>query len=187
MTSDIIVSATLDQVFATLTDYERYADWAPDVVSANVLAREGDIVVAEFYSPELMDEAYQLEFIHSKPVSVIYKQKGIFEKTGRLKRGLSGSWSVTKEPNRQAVRVTASMALQGRYRQHLANRKKAKLVLQRRLDVLQHMFDPLPTGHSLDIPLQDSGKEILELFETAEGREIWIYGNRYRLTRTDRL
>lgn len=187
MISKILVNATIEQVYAVLTDYEGYADWAPDVVSATVLAKEGDIVVAEFYSPELMDDPYQLEFVHSKPVSIIYKQKGIFEKTGRSERGLTGTWSVANAPDNQGVRVTGVMRLQGPFRHSFTNKKIVSLILQRRLDVIQHMFDHLQPEQDLDILPQGMGREILDGLSGGETQEIWLYGSKFSLTRTDRI
>src|SRR5437016_2711766 len=82
-----VIPATMEAVFAVLSDYQNYPDWTPDVVAAAVLAREGDVVVAEFLSPFLTEKKYVLEFVHSRPRSIVYKQVDQFGT-----RGVQGAW-----------------------------------------------------------------------------------------------
>src|SRR5215470_17293907 len=95
------VQATPDEVFSVLADYEHYVEWSPDVVAATVLAREGDVVVAEFLSPFLVEGKYVLEFVHSRPSSIIYRQVDQYES-----RGLQGSWRLAPAADAAATIVT---------------------------------------------------------------------------------
>src|SRR5262245_63617539 len=84
------IRATPEELFAVLTDYGKYPDWSPDVVAAAVLVREGDIVVAEFQSPFLMDGKYILEFVPTRPSSIAYRQVDQHDS-----RGLQGIWTLS--------------------------------------------------------------------------------------------
>ena len=83
------LKAPKEAIYALLTDYPSYPDWAVDVAEAAVLDQENDIVVVEFSSPELLAEKYVLELVHSAPDSILYQQVDQFEG-----HGLRGSWQL---------------------------------------------------------------------------------------------
>ncbi len=149
----IRTEATKDQVFALLTDYERYFEWAPDVTEVTLLADEGDIAIVEFRSPELMPETYQLEFVQTKPTTLAFKQQGIYQENGRPDHGLHGSWHLMDGPDGQSTIVTATMSRKTTVWQGRDNRRQSHLVLQRRLDAIQQLFSPtsaMPYGGLTD-------------------------------------
>lgn len=165
---DIINNITKEQIFKVLTDFAYYAEWMPDIADSTILAQEGDIAVAEFFSPELMEEKYQLEFVCSKPDSIIYKQIGIFEETGKPSLGLSGSWEIIDSTEGSGTVIIGEMNFK-------TNEKKTNLILQRRLDALQQMFSLTTTSTQECNPISALGTQILETMQNEE-IIVWIPG-----------
>lgn len=172
------VRASKDQLFALLADYRSYVDWTPDVVEATVLAAEGDIMVVELYSPELLEERYQLECIHSKPVSIAYRQIG----QPYDDRGLIGSWHLADAADRKGTTVTGEMSLNAGFFKSFSNRKKAGLILQRRLEVLQWIFSPSTTAENSGLGVADHidrGDGISRLSRDEQETVVWFGGTKY--------
>lgn len=126
------IQATPEELFTVLTDYEKYVDWSPDVVGAAVLARESDIVVAEFQSPFLIEGKYILEFVHSRPSSITYRQVDQHES-----RGLQGTWMLSPATDSEGTLVTGQMEFRTDLWKRGGDRRRADRVLQRRIDALQ--------------------------------------------------
>ena len=176
----IQVQATKEQIFELLTDYERYVHWTPDVVEAAVLAREGDVAVAEFYTPYWMRGRYQLEFVHVKPCAIMYRQQGQYETSWGRRLGMHGSWRLSEPPQGPGVLVTAEMTVTAAPWCALTYRRLADQVLRRRLSVLQHLFRPAPAdlGHGLSEPQQ----QLLRDLAIASGQprdagfSLWYHG-----------
>jgi hypothetical protein len=176
----ILVQATKEQIFKLLTDYERYAQWAPDVAEAVVLAREGDVAVAEFDTPYWMRGRYQLEFVHVEPCAIMYRQQGQYDISWGRRLGLHGSWRLSEPPQGAGVLVTAEMTVTAAPWRALTYRRLADLVLQRRLSVLQHLFQPASAdlSHGLSKPQQ----QLLQDLAIASGQpcdagfSLWFHG-----------
>ena len=129
-----------EEIYETLVDYARYAVWTADVTEAAVLDRESDIVVAEFVSPELLEEKYVLEFVHSPSVSIIYNQVDQFDG-----QGLRGNWQLEDSSEGRGCVLKGEMHLRTHVWQHFSNEKKVELILQRRFDALQQFCSGSPS------------------------------------------
>src|SRR5437868_1073851 len=131
-----VIRASADELFAVLSNYANYRDWTPDVVESAMLATEGDIAVVEFRSPLLSDEKCVIEFVQSKPSSIVYRQ---VDQYGT--RGLRGSWHLAPAGNRSnETTVTGTMAFRAGAWWTRANGRRAGLILRRRLDALEQLF-----------------------------------------------
>ena len=185
----IQVQTTKAQLFELLTDYERYIHWTPDVVEAVVLAREGDIAVAEFNSPYWMRGRYQLEFVHVRPSAIIYRQQGQCETAWGRRAGLYGSWRLSDPPQGAGVMVTAEMTMIAPPWRALKYRRRIDLVLQRRLSVLKRLF--LPTTAALDHGLPGPQQHLVRDLTRASGRScdavflLWFPGAPHALNTLD--
>ena len=164
-------NTTKEQIYKVLSDFNSYVEWMPDIAESTVLAQEGDIVIGEFSSPELMEEKYQLEFVCSKPTSIIYKQIGIFEETGSHSLCLSGNWKIIDSPNGKDTIIIGEMKFK-------ANAKKATLILQRRLDALQQkcLLSTTPTEESK--PILALSQQIINANQHEEVI-VWFLGSEY--------
>ncbi len=189
-TSQICVDASKEQIFDLLTSYEHYVDWTPDVVAATLLAREGDIAVVEFESPELMPGKYQLEFVHARPTSIVFRQKGVYEARGHDSRGLWGQWQLSDVPDGQGVIVSGSMALNLPLWRRSERRRNVEIVLQRRLDVMQHLFTPYPIAP--DEALSQSEQQLVNAMVLAADTSpdtaltLWFHSSQYVIQKVNR-
>jgi len=181
----VFIKATKEQVFSVITDYDSYSEWAADCIHSQVLLREGEIVVAEFLSPELMGEKYQLEFVHTPPTSVIYKQ---IDQHGS--RGLSGSLDITESEDGQGVILTGEMRLKTSLWKKRTNRKRTDMILLRRLESVKEDVsytyaseDGVEVGE--DIELVDR-KKIIEVARRGKDIDVWFLGEKYELKRISR-
>jgi len=164
-------NTTKEQIYKVLADFDSYVEWMPDIAESTVLAQEGDIVIAEFFSPELMEEKYQLEFVCSKPTSIIYKQIGIFEETGTYSHCLSGNWKIIDSPNGKDTIIIGEMKFK-------ANAKKATLILQRRLDALQQKCSLSTTPTEESKPISASSQQMINAIQYEEVI-VRCYGSKY--------
>ena len=57
------LEGTREEFFSILSDYGRYSGWVPNVELSGVLAREGDVTVAEFRGRRFSDRTFNLELI----------------------------------------------------------------------------------------------------------------------------
>jgi len=173
------IPATLEELFAVLTDYEKYVDWSPDVVGAAVLVREGDIVVAEFQSPFLLEGKYILELVHSRPTSITYRQVDQHES-----RGLQGTWMLAAATGSAGTVVTGQMEFRTDLWKRTADRRRADRVLHRRIDALQAHAAALFRRGNAEPELADPSS----FASLAEGQAVAVWASEveYRFTRTDR-
>jgi ribosome-associated toxin RatA of RatAB toxin-antitoxin module len=180
-TSSAFIRASREQVFALLTDYKTYPTWAADVVDSTVLAREGDIVVAEFLSPQLMDEKYVLEFVHSRPISIAFRQVDQFGS-----RGVRGHWRIEEHPGRGGVAVTGELHLKRSLKQSLRDRRTAELILQRRLDSLRELFARAKREQPAAPESVSVGREILGAVRSGQEFAVWFLGDKYLVRKVGR-
>ena len=169
------IHATPEELFAVLTDYDRYAEWSPDVVASAVLVREGDVVVAEFQSPFLMDGKYILEFVHSRPSSITYRQVDQHDS-----RGLQGTWMLSASPGSAETLVTGQMEFRTDLWKRASDRRRADRVLQRRFDALQAHMSRGGSAVEGNLPEPSAFESLPE----GQGITVWASGVEYRFIRT---
>jgi ribosome-associated toxin RatA of RatAB toxin-antitoxin module len=176
------VHAAPDDVFSVLADYEHYVEWSPDVVAATVLASEGDIVVAEFLSPFLVEAKYVLEFVHSRPSSIIYRQVDQYES-----RGLQGSWLLTATADTSVTLVTAQMDYRTEIWRRAADRRRAERILRRRFDALQaHMSNAAKRGEATAaVEPRESEPALFDTLAEGQTLTVWASNIEYRFRRID--
>jgi hypothetical protein len=185
-TLNVRVDAPRERVFGLLTDYEGYVEWTPDVIDVTLLAKEGDIAVVEFSSPELMSGRYQLEFVHSRPDAIVYRQKGLFERTGRQDWGVRGSWKLSDAPDGTGCIVTGTMTMsQSRWRR-VAHGDRAQIILARRLDVIGGLFTADVRRAGQELP--EAERRFLDALVGADNSTttIWFDGVAHALRKVDR-
>jgi len=174
------LSAPLDKIFGVLSDYANYPLWAPDVVSATVLAREGDIVVAEFESPFLTEKKYVLEFLLVPPTAIAFKQVDQFGE-----RGVRGRWDLKQARDGTGTVVTGSMSVRAEMRKLLINRRRARLIVRRRLDSLKEVFpaDGDAVGRGSEGP---ADHPLLRAITAGEPTTVSWQGMKYVVTKSER-
>ncbi|MBI2821142.1 MAG: SRPBCC family protein [Acidobacteria bacterium] len=156
-------------VYEILTDYDSYFEWLPAVTHSRLLAREGDLAVAELEMAG-RDSRLAFECIQTRNKRV-------------MTRKISGD-----APLREVVWSLAPAADGGtqvsvgiRFENHPASlfspvRRHANA--SRYLEALQSRVTMFSVRVLFD---EEAGRKVLEVLETNEGLDLWILGKRYTL------
>jgi len=169
------LDASRDLLFAVLTDYDRYREWLPGIEQSRVLAREGDIVVAEFKATHYGPERVALEFIHSPPVSIRYSQVEHYGKPD-----IAGRWELNDPAEGSGVAVKAAIRLNTPLFT-FRSRRLMRASLGEALAALAKRSTELAAGEVAEAPTER--RKILEVLRRPEGLEIWYLGESYMLTK----
>jgi ribosome-associated toxin RatA of RatAB toxin-antitoxin module len=157
--------------YEILTDYDGYCEWVPHVSKSKLLAKEGDLAIAEFDMVRPSNEKFAVECIHTKNKMV-------------LTRKISGKipvwqyeWIIQPAGDNQC-KVT--LTIQGTTSWHrLVPHYRSLINASKLLAALQAQV----SAFSPDLVIADQGGEkIIELAETEQGLVCWIRGKKYNLT-----
>jgi len=156
--------------YEILTDYDSYFEWLPHVTKSKLLAKEGDLAIAEFEMSQPRQDKFALECIHTRNKMVLTRTI-----SGRLPVAQL-EWTI--EPSGEGCKVT--VAIEARTNWH------------RLLPGYGRLMDPNSCLKSLqsqvsaftaDLSIQDEeGEKILEVIETEDGLVCWLRGKKYTLT-----
>lgn len=155
--------------YEVLIDYNNYAEWLPSLSQSKLLAKEGDLAIAQFELAGSRKDKYAVECVHTRNKMV-------------LTRTISGAipaaqyeWKIDAEG--EGCKVT--LAIEGKANLRLF------LPVYRRLTSPARCLEALKSqlsAFSTDIALQDEkGEKILELMETEEGMVCWLRGKKYTM------
>jgi ribosome-associated toxin RatA of RatAB toxin-antitoxin module len=155
--------------YEILIDYDSYAEWLPSLSQSKLLAKEGDLAIAQFELAGSGKDKYAVECIHTRNKMV-------------LTRTISGvmpasqyEWKIDIEG--KGCKVT--LAIQGKANLRLL------LPVYRRLTNPERCLEALKSqlsAFSADIAVRDEkGEKILELMETEEGMVCWLRGKKYTM------
>ncbi|MCP4661761.1 MAG: SRPBCC family protein [bacterium] len=172
------LDASRDLLFTILTDYDRYREWLPGIEQSRVLAREGDIVVAEFKASHYGPEMVALEFIHSPPASIAYSQVEHYGKPD-----IAGRWELSDPDEGTGVGVKAAIRLSTplfKFR----SRRLMRASLEEALAALAKRSAALATGEVAEAPA--ARRKVLEVLRRPQGLEIWYLGESYMLSQVRR-
>ena len=168
--SSILIPCNPDLVYEILTDYDTYSEWMPSFTRSKLLAKEGDLAIAEFESVDPSKDLFVVEAIHTKNQMVLW----------RIIRGTipisEVQWHIEPAAEGQ-TRVT--LALEGEFSRSWFFFTHFKIVKPARyLKALQsHISAFLP-----EVLTDEDGEKILEIAETSEGLICWMRGKKYILT-----
>ncbi|MGI8785769.1 MAG: type II toxin-antitoxin system RatA family toxin [Acidobacteriota bacterium] len=157
-------------VYDILTDYDTYSDWMPHISRSKLLAREGDLAIAEFEVDAPKKGQFAVECIHTRNRQV-------------MTRTISGdvpltevAWDLTPgSPGTTSVKITMRAAgwktLLPAYRKY-SDATKCLKALHKQAATF---------GDSLAVE-DSSGEKVFELAETEQGLVCWHRGKKYTLT-----
>jgi ribosome-associated toxin RatA of RatAB toxin-antitoxin module len=159
--------------FDILTDYDAYSEWMPFYSQSKLLAREGDLAIAEFGLRPRGGEKFAVECIHTRNRMVLVRTI-----SGRVPV-TQFKWTIgTIAPAQNGCQV--SLAIDG------------KAGWQRLLPAFRQLVRPREclkalekqaASFSPDLKMTDAGGETLfEIAETAQGLICSVRGKKYRLT-----
>ena len=163
-------SAEPQLVYEILIDYDSYAEWAPLITKSKLLAKEGELAIAEFELVHKKAGKVTVEAIHGKNRLV-------------LTRVISGKvpvfkweWTIAAADKNEC---DVTLSIEGsRNWSWLAGGYGDLMSPKAGLDRLQSelaVFQP-------ELAISDAqGEKILELSETDEGLVCWLRGKKYIL------
>ncbi len=156
-------------LYEVLTDYDAFSEWFPLVARSKLLAREGDLAIAEFELLQPAKDMFVVECIHTKNKMVLWRTiRGripINELRWDIEPGGDGQCKVTL-----SIEGKTSMA-------RLVPAYRLFLKTARDLQALQNQVSAfLPELETAE------GEKIVEISETGEGLVCWMNGKKYNLT-----
>ncbi len=162
-------------IFSVLTGYRQYEMWVPDVTRSRLLAREGELAIAEFIAPPYGREKLVLEFVESPRDSVVFTQVDRFRQDG-----VFGRFELAAAEDAAGTMVTATLGARVGLRR-LGCRKRLRRVLARTMEALSNRALKVLTSGLADI--EDQRAKLLEL--EIEGGEVTLRvgGDTYELVR----
>ena len=157
-------------LYDVLTDYDGYSEWLPRVAQSKLLAREGDLALAEFEVNFPPKERFVIECIHTRNKMVLWRTIGGNIPVWQVE------WTITAAGD---AKSSVSLVVTGSFHQ---NRFIPKY---RRFLEPKKCLEALRTQVSTFLPelavTDEAGEKILELVETEEGVVCWIRGKKYVL------
>ena len=157
-------------IYDILTDYDSYAEWMPYLSGSRLLAKEGDLAIAEFDMAQPKPQKLTLECIHSRNTMV-------------LGRPISGGLPLQK------IQWDISPAGQGQSQLNLTivARNDWHWILPgsgryRSAQLCWNALKKHLSAFATDIGVSTAdGEKLLELLETDEGPVLWLRGKKYVL------
>jgi hypothetical protein len=167
-------------VFDLLTDYPRLAEWLPEVESARVLAREGDVVVVEVAAPGLSAPSLVLELVHSPP------RLARFTRVDQYRgEGTTGTWELAEGDGRLELRVQLRP---GPSFAGARGRRRLRAGLDHALEAIRRGIEhrkPEPEAGPETRPEAetDGRRKILEVARRGDAVVVWYRGEVFELPR----
>ncbi len=163
-----------DEAFARLTDYTRLGDWLPGVENARVLAREGDVVVAEVAAPGLAAPRLVLELVHSPPGLAHFTRVDQYRG-----EGTSGTWELTEEDGgvELRVRLRPGPSFAG-----ARGRRRLRAGLEHALEMIRRGLEETASEPEPDVEA-GGRRKILEVTRRGDTVVVWHRGKVFELPR----
>lgn len=166
--------ADRDEVFALLTDYPRLCEWLPGVESARVLAREGDVVVAEVAAPGLGAPTLVLELVHSPPGLAHFTRVDQYRG-----EGTTGTWELSEDNGdvELRVRLRPGPSFAG-----ARGRKRLRAGLENALEAIRRGLEEKTAEPETESEV-DGRRKILEVTRRGDTVVVWHRGKVFELPR----
>lgn len=170
------IEADLDYVFGMLTDYANLPDWLPGVDSARVLAREGDVVVAEVAAPALAVPSLVLELVHSPPAVAHFTRVDQYRG-----EGTSGAWELAEVDGGVELRVRLRL---GQAFARARRRNRLRAGLEGALEAIRRGLEAATSEREPEV--EDEGRrKVLEVTRRGNMLVVWHRGRLFELPRRD--
>ena len=170
------IKAPREVVYSVLTGYRQYETWVPDIVRSRLFAREGELAIAEFLAPPYGSGKLLLEFVETKPESVVFTQ------VDRLRQdGVFGRFKLTAAKDAAGTMVEGVLGAKvGALR--WGCRKRLRQVLQRTMAGLGDRALKLLTSGLSDVP--DQRAKVMEIEIARDEVTMRVGTTTYELVRS---
>jgi polyketide cyclase/dehydrase/lipid transport protein len=155
-------------IYEILTSYEHLAEWMPRLAGVKLLAKEGDLVLAEVQLQGQKQRRFSMECIHSRDKEVVWRPVEHDIPISQVR------WELAATTERHCnVSLTVDRRLSLARFMSLGSSLMEPNRCLRALRKQVSMFQPgLPNSE---------GEKIVEIVETREGLVCWIRGRKYKL------
>lgn len=175
--ASLYIKAPRRVVYSALAGYRQYESWVPDIVRSRLLAREGELAIAEFLAPPYGNDKLLLEFVESKPDSVVFNQ------VDRLRQdGVFGRVELKEAPDGSGTMVEALLGAKASALR-LGCRKRLRRVLKRTTAALTDRAIKLLTSGLSDVP--DQRAKVMEIDIGGNEVTMRVGKQTYELVRKD--
>jgi ribosome-associated toxin RatA of RatAB toxin-antitoxin module len=157
-------------LYDVLTDYDGYAEWLPRVAQSKLLAREGDLALAEFEVNLPPKERFVIECIHTRNKMVLWRTIGGNIPVLQVEWNIAGSGDNKAEVSLAVTTGCQKNSLIPKYRNFLDPKRSVKALLSQVAVFLPELA-----------VTDEGGEKVLELVETEDGVVCWIRGKKYVL------
>ncbi|HWC95869.1 MAG TPA: SRPBCC family protein [Candidatus Sulfopaludibacter sp.] len=168
--STLLIPGDAALLYEVLTDYARLPEWLPQVTAAKLLAREGDLVLAELELAGGEATRVSMECIHSKDKEVswlpVEEEIPITGIQWGLEPAAGGQCSVSLRVERPVSVARFSSAWRS-----LMEPAECLEALKNHVEIF------LPDG----ILAQSGCERVLEIVETDQGMICWLRGRKYKM------
>lgn len=162
------VTSAPGPVFQAIAEYEGFPAWCPEIRSARVLAREGDVAIVEVRTAAHPERPLVLEVVATPGTSVMFTQVD-----RNRRRGLSGRFDVA--PERAGSSVRGELAF-GTLLPNPWRRRRLRSVLADTLRALARHC----SAETAEAPGLDE-VTLLEVVRTTDGIEVRVGGERLKV------
>jgi hypothetical protein len=161
-----------DEAFDRLTDYPRLRDWLSGVETARVLAREGDVVVAEVKAPGLGAPGLVLELVHSPPGLAHFTRVDQYRG-----EGTSGTWELIEDKDgvELSVRLRPGPDFAG-----ARGRRRLRAGLENALETIRRGLNERSAEPEIGAEA-DGRRKILEVTRHGNTVVVWHRGKVFEL------
>ena len=167
--------APLELVYPILTNYDLYSSWVPDITSSRLLAREGDLAIAEFVCPRYGRGKFLLELIETPATAISYSR------IDHHRVEMTGGWRLEETQSGDRVVAHADLRLDGRPHE-IFLRRAMRDVLERTLEGLTERVTQIEAA--LETGAVPPGELILDLNHVGEKLVVRLRDRVYELSRS---
>ncbi len=170
-----LVRAPQTVVYSALAGYRQYEQWLPDVTRSRLLAREGELAIAELIAPPYGRHKLVLEFVQSPRDSLVFTQVDRYRQDG-----IFGRFDLSGADDGTGTLVRAVLGARvGPHR--FGCRRRLRRVLESTLEALSDRALKLLTSGLAEMP--DQRAKLLEIQIAGRKVTLQVGGNTYELVR----
>ena len=170
------VRAPREVVYRILTRYDLYSTWIPDITASRLLAREGDVAVAELVCPRYGRGKFVLELIETPATAVA------FSRVDHHRVELTGGWRLAEAHGGDHVVARAALRIDGRPHEVFL-RRAMRDVLERTVEALVERAALVEAA--LEAGEVPPGEPILDLTHSGESVVVRLRDRVFELDRQE--
>jgi ribosome-associated toxin RatA of RatAB toxin-antitoxin module len=156
--------------FEILTDYDTYDEWMPEVTESRLLAREGDLAIADFAVAWSKADRIAIECIHDKDRMVLTRTIGGSLPPSKLEWHLAPAGPGRSKLTLEAQPQSAWQWVLPGLRRYLDTGRLIKALLER-----------ISVFGGADSPIVPGAERLLQIVQSGDDLMLWYQGKKYKM------